>query len=205
MDSEFLSQHTACPGCDLLIRRPRIAEGQQARCPRCGSLLSRRVRQGSALSLSCSFAALLFLLLSVQFPFLTFRAQGLQQEMTLLQSSSQLIADGYPLLALLLALFTLVLPGVFLTMLILYQWLAATGHLLKCRILLLRAVYRVEPWCMGEVFMIGVLVSLIKISSMADVIPGLSFWAYILFTLSLAAAISGLDRLSEWDRLEVTV
>ena len=122
--------------------------------------------------------------------------------MTLLQSASQLIADGYPSLAVLLALFTLVLPGLFLSLVLLYQLMCLVQRAKPLRILFLRTLYRVEPWCMGEVFMIGVLVSLIKISSMADVIPGTSFWAYILFTLSLAGAVSGLDRLSDWDRLE---
>ena len=36
---------------------------------------------------------------------------------------------------------------------------------------------------MTEVFLIGVLVALIKIIAMANIVMGISFWAYILFTV----------------------
>ena len=55
---------------------------------------------------------------------------------------------------------------------------------------------------MVEVFIIGVIVSLVKIMKLATVILGISFWAYIVFTLCLVAALSGLDRWRVWGEIE---
>ena len=141
-------------------------------------------------------------MLSLQFPFLAFEAQGQIQQMTLLQSASALIQLDHPLLATLLLLFILIMPWLLLVLLstVLIQlnrndkgiWQRRFTHWL----------FAIQPWCMAEVFLIGVLVSLIKISSMAEIVLGLSFWAYILFTLSLTAAIASLDQHQLWHQID---
>ena len=82
---------------------------------------------------------------------------------------------------------TLVLPGLVLTGLII---------LLTCRLLgtpspwmktLLRWVEWLMPWSMAEIFLLGTLVSLIKITSLADIAIGLSFYAFVLFSVSMSA------------------
>ena len=55
---------------------------------------------------------------------------------------------------------------------------------------------------MAEVFIIGTLVSLIKIGAMATVVIGISFWAYVGFALCFIASLSNLDRHSLWRRIE---
>ena len=51
-------------------------------------------------------------------------------------------------------------------------------------------------------FVIGVIVSLVKIMKLATVVIGISFWAYIGFALCLIGAISHLDRLSVWQAVD---
>jgi paraquat-inducible protein A len=53
-----------------------------------------------------------------------------------------------------------------------------------------------------EVFVVGTIVSLVKIAKLATVILGLSFWAYVAFAICLTAALSGLDRLQVWAAIE---
>ena len=53
-----------------------------------------------------------------------------------------------------------------------------------------------------EVFIIGVLVSLVKIGAMATIVIGISFWAYIGFVLCFIAAIGSLDRFQIWREIE---
>lgn len=204
MNASFLNSHTACHSCDLLVARPVLNDGEKARCPRCGHLLARRIRGGHSLSFACATSALIFLVLSLLFPFLTFEAQGIVQQMTLLQSAVVLTEQGYFSLALLLTLFILLLPGLFLLLLcsVLFS-LALNRHDYWTRHLV-SWLYRIEPWCMVEVFLIGTLVTLIKIAGMADVVLGMSFWAYILFTLTMTGALFGLDRHTLWADLETS-
>jgi paraquat-inducible protein A len=58
---------------------------------------------------------------------------------------------------------------------------------------------------MVEVFVIGVLVSLVKIGAMATVVLGISFWAYVGFAVCFTASLSSLDRLQMWREIEACV
>ncbi len=56
---------------------------------------------------------------------------------------------------------------------------------------------------MVEVFLLGVLVSLLKLAKVADVHFGVGFWAFGAVMVFMAAAVAGIDREELWDRLEV--
>ena len=47
---------------------------------------------------------------------------------------------------------------------------------------------------MAEIFFLGILISMVKVSSMVDVEVGLSFWAYAMFNVFLIAALAQVDR-----------
>jgi paraquat-inducible protein A len=64
-----------------------------------------------------------------------------------------------------------------------------------------RLLCRIKPWLMVDVFLIGVLISLVKLMGMADIKMGLSFWAFVGYTLLLIKMISSLDRMWLWQRL----
>jgi paraquat-inducible protein A len=49
---------------------------------------------------------------------------------------------------------------------------------------------------------IGVLVSLVKIASLATVVIGLSFWAYVGFVICFTASLASLDRFQMWSEIE---
>ena len=71
-------------------------------------------------------------------------------------------------------------------------WLVPAGRLL----------FFLSPWSMVEVFVIGVLVSLVKIGAMATVVLGISFWAYVGFAVCFTASLSSLDRFEIWREIE---
>ena len=54
---------------------------------------------------------------------------------------------------------------------------------------------------MAEIFLIGILVSFVKIVAIADVSLGLSFWAYVFFSVCMTAAILNIDKRELWQRL----
>jgi paraquat-inducible protein A len=59
----------------------------------------------------------------------------------------------------------------------------------------------VEPWSMIEVLMLGVLVSLVKLTSSFKVIPGVALWSFGCLTLLLAAAAASFSVRDVWARL----
>lgn len=60
-----------------------------------------------------------------------------------------------------------------------------------------------EPWNMIEVFLLGVLVSLIKLGKLAELEFGVGFWAFGILMFCMAAAVAAIDKKELWDRLEV--
>ncbi len=147
-------------------------------------------------------AAAVFLLLANIFPFLSLETKGLESEMTLPKSIIDLYESGYSTIATLVLAFILLIPALVMG---LVTALAVPLALGKNRPWLqpsARFLYMLNTWSMAEVFIIGVIVSLVKIGQMATVIIGISFWAYAAFTICFTAAVSSLDRLEVWDEIE---
>ncbi len=199
---ESVCPEIACLECDLLLPLPLLAEGERAACPRCGHHLAAHPRDGLARSLAFAASGAIFLVIACTFPFLTLEVSGIGNTMTLPQSALELYHNGRVVVAMLVAAFILVVPGVLLgavlALLVALRrgrpaaWLTAAG----------RVVFGLSPWSMVEVFVIGVIVSLVKLASMATVVLGISFWAYAAFSLCLTAALSSLDRTYVWDAIE---
>lgn len=192
----------ACPGCDLLLEIDVLGGGSRAACPRCNHTLTRYIDDGYNKVLAYSTAGLMFLVLASSYPFLSFAVAGLESEMTLINTPGALWRYGMPGIGALVATFIIFLPGV---MLLLAGAVAAA--LLARRsypwlVPFARLVFHWQGWAMAEVFIIGVIVSLVKLATMASVVLGVSFWSYGAFTLCLILALSTLDRYRCWEDID---
>ncbi|MDE2160689.1 MAG: paraquat-inducible protein A, partial [Burkholderiales bacterium] len=58
---------------------------------------------------------------------------------------------------------------------------------------LLRLLQAVEPWVMVEVFMLGVFIAIVKLSSLAGVLPGAGLVAFAAAMLLMAATSASFD------------
>ena len=105
-----------------------------------------------------------------------------------------LVEKDYALLALVQAIAVLILPAfVLLSLLYLLVPLSLGLRPIKAE-WIIKTLFKLLPWTMAEIFLIGVLVSLIKIISMADIGLGLSFYAYILFSISMTITLLYVDK-----------
>jgi paraquat-inducible protein A len=192
----------ACPSCDLVFDVSKLGEGESARCTRCGHFLTVYREDALYRVMAFTSSALILMVLACSFPFMTFKASGLESVMTLPETALKLWVYDMPCLSLLVTAFIIIIPtlmlflNLFLVSALLlnrnYSWLPRVGRL----------VYTLESWSMVEVFFIGVLVSLVKIAKMATIVMGISFWAYGAFSILFILAMSGLDRVQCWQRIE---
>jgi paraquat-inducible protein A len=58
---------------------------------------------------------------------------------------------------------------------------------------------------MLDVFLLGFIVSLLKLGSLAEITFGTGLWALAALVVCIAGAIGGIDRRELWDRLEVAL
>jgi len=137
------------------------------------------------------------------FPFLAFKLQGLETHTTLITGTQHLYQQGMWLVALLVLLTCIVVPCLRLLGM-LYVLLPMKFNRTPWK---LAQIYRIlqtlQPWAMMEVFMLGILVSLVKLAKMATLVPGLALWSFALLIIVLAGAAASLDPRVIWARVKV--
>jgi paraquat-inducible protein A len=193
----------ACHLCDTLHEAEPLPEGQAARCCCCGAILYQNRPASLVRVTAFSSAALILMVVVNQFPFLTMDAAGVRTTLNLVSAARALITEGSPMLGIALALFTLVTPLALASGLLYVCAPLMVGKIAPGAIHVAKWLNRAEPWNMIEVFLLGVLVSLLKLEMLAEVHFGPGFWAFAVVMVCMAAAISGIDRDELWDRLEV--
>lgn len=65
----------------------------------------------------------------------------------------------------------------------------------------MRCLHALQPWGMVEVFMLGVLVSLVRLARLADIIPGIALWSCGALIVLLAAAAMSFEPRDVWVRV----
>jgi paraquat-inducible protein A len=191
-----------CQGCDLLVDVAGMPEGGRANCPRCGHFLARYRSDAVTRALAYCISAAIALVIANCFAFLSMGAAGLQTTMTLPETAIMLYRYGMPDLAILVGGFILVLPALALFLIFAICVPLTLGYAAPWLVDCARILFTLNEWSMVEVFLIGVVVSLVKLSQMADVQLGYSFWAYVAFSIFFTLAVSTLDRFHCWQRIE---
>lgn len=193
----------ACHECDLIHRIQPPAEGEIARCSRCGATLYRHKRNSLERTLALTMAGTVLFVLANSFPFLSMKIGAQVQESTLFTGIRELYAQGMWEIAVLVLLTTIVVPFLQLTG-ILYVLLPIKFNRKPPMLAtVFRLIQKLQPWSMMEVFMLGILVSVVKLAAMASMIPGISLFAFLALIFVLAASAASLDPHLVWERVEV--
>ena len=194
--------YLACHECDLLQRVPPLPEGGTAKCGRCRAVLVRHKPNSIERTLVFAVTGLILFVLANAFPILEIEINGEVTKTTLLSAVGRLYGSGEWALAAQVFLTTEAAPlSQILIKLYVYfpLWL---GHIPWRPAFAFRLLLEIEPWSMMGVFMLGVLVSVVKLANMAHVLPGISLWAFALLIVALAAAVATMDTALVWERLE---
>jgi paraquat-inducible protein A len=193
---------TVCSCCDLIINIPRFNEKQVALCPHCRHKLSAADVNRDSRVVALSFSALLMLLSGMFYPFISFSSNGITQTITLPDAARILFNYDSEILGLFIDLSIIALPMSLLVILIPLHLgvLKALPEAIARR--LLKFTLALEPWIMSEIFLIGVLVSMVKIMSLADISFGISFWAYGCFVVLYIATLANLNRPRLWAQIK---
>jgi paraquat-inducible protein A len=97
----------------------------------------------------------------------------------------------------------IVIPLLFLLSIVYVSWSFNAKTLLPFTPQILKLALTILPWNMAEIFLVSILVSLIKIMTLANVDFGLSFFFYILFIVSLSATFMYFDRYQLWSTYQL--
>ena len=172
-----LTARLLCPQCDLLAMPANVRADQLSRCPRCGVELDRGTYASRDAALAAAVtAAQLWILMNV-FPLVALSLGGQRRQTTLSGAAVALATHGMPLLAVLVAVTALIAPGIeigfALYLLGRLDHLGRSGGLGRA----IRRFRTVHRWSMVDVFMLGCLVSIVKLANFAQLVVGPALWA----------------------------
>lgn len=185
-----ISELIACEQCDAVFKKLSLANGEIARCTRCGGELDRNAQQRRNHLLPLTIASLIIFVIANVFPIVEMELQGLHSQTTLIGAVLSLATEDISMVAVLVLATTILFP--FMQMLILFYLLVPSKNPDNRPgfNLLIRVMQALRPWGMIEVFLLGVLVALIKLSNMATIIPGIALWAFCMLTIMLTVVVS---------------
>jgi paraquat-inducible protein A len=195
----------SCHFCDALQEAPRLLEGNAAYCCRCGEMLYQNRPRSLARATGFSSAAMIFMVLAHLFPSITVDSGSIRRELTLLEAADALFREANPVMGLVTVLFTVVAPLTLMGGLLYVAAPLRFGIALPGALTVTRIFQLSEPWSMLEVFLVGILVSLLKLGAVGEVHLGTGLWALVGLVFCTAFAMSGIDRLELWDRLEIAL
>ncbi len=190
----------ACHECDVLHRIGRVPEGDSAICRRCGAVLFSHKKDSLDRSLALTLAGLLLFIIANAYPLLEIKLEGLYQATNLFGGVKVLYSGGYWEIALLVLCTAILFP--FLELLIkLYILLPMKLNRRPWKMIsLLNFLETIKPWGMMEVFMLGILVSVVKLLKMMTVIPGHSLYAFFVLIFVMAAGTASFDTHEIWEK-----
>ncbi|MBT8420410.1 MAG: paraquat-inducible protein A [Gammaproteobacteria bacterium] len=192
----------ACPGCDLLHHTVVLPLGARAECRRCGYRLYTQKPQGIERPLALTLAAFVFFVLANTFPFIAIEIQGITREISVLSAAIELYHQGMPGLGILASAVIFVFPLLQLAgmLTVLVPLYTDRANITGCKTL--RFVSILAPWSMMEIYLLGVLVSLVKLATYAHVTLGVAFWSFAALVITNTWITYSIDRHDLWRRLE---
>lgn len=187
-----ISQVIACDGCDAIYPKQLLKQGQVSKCVRCGTILERYLGNKHVRMVPYCLASIIFYLIANFFPIVEIELRGIQSRTTLFGTIIALYQENASLVALLVMLTTMLFPFIQLCVL-LYLFLSLLKPKSKLPLgfnILIRSLQKLHPWGMLEVFLLGILIAIIKLTSFAKIIPGVALWTFILLTVLFVVVLS---------------
>ncbi|SFW76456.1 paraquat-inducible protein A [Pseudomonas sp. NFACC09-4] len=174
-----LNDLVACHECDLLMRKPQLAHGEKAECPRCGYELYAHRHNVVERSLALVIAALLLYVPANFLPIMQLSLLGQSSQDTVWSGVVALFDTGMQGISVVVFLCSMGIP--------LLKLLCQLTVLLTIRLnigrsyglLLYRIYHHLRDWGMLEVYLMGVLVAIVKLADMAAITIGLGLVCFI--------------------------
>lgn len=179
------SELIVCPHCDLLHRSAALGRHEIAVCIACGHTLVRHQSFSVDQLLALTVAAALCFLIGNAYPLMTIDLAGMHTEATAWGTALLMLHGWAALPGVVLAVSMFLLP---LLQIALLLWVLIFARMerpapgLRAALVVL---HRSRSWSMTEVFLLGALVAIVKLSSWLHVVPGIGLWALLGLTILL--------------------
>jgi paraquat-inducible protein A len=182
-----------CQTCGLVQQTEAPRPQTRLECPRCGSIVSEYKAGSVVPTAALSLAALILYVPANIYPILRMERYGAYSESTVWGGVTGLANAGYWFVALVVFVASMVVPLLKLAGLFFLVITAEmrTPRWRRERTRIYRFIDLIGPWAMLDVFLLAVLVALVRLGSLATVLPGrglLAFTCVVVLTLLASAS-----------------
>ncbi|EHY76461.1 paraquat-inducible protein A [Stutzerimonas stutzeri ATCC 14405 = CCUG 16156] len=174
-----LEQLAACPECDLLMLKPDLSLGQVAECPRCSCELFRLRHRIVGPGLALVLAALLLYFPANFLPIMRLNLLGRVTDDTVWSGVLSLYSSGMQGVAVVVFLCSMAVPLLKLLCQLAVLLCIALDRAKPLGMLLYRTYHHLREWGMLEVYLLGILVSIIKLRDMAELSLGIGLGCFV--------------------------
>lgn len=192
----------ACSECDALQREIPLPARGLAQCVRCGAELYRDKPRSLDHTLALVVAAAVSLLIALSHPLMTLDARGIRSSATLWDTASELGLAGMPSVATVVFISVIALPLAQMAAMLYMLVPLKLGEVPPRIHFAFRLVNWAEPWAMMDVFLVGALVSLVRLTQVAAVDAGIGIYAVVAYVLFVAAAVISFEPRELWRRVD---
>jgi paraquat-inducible protein A len=192
----------SCHTCGLRQRVEPLAHGRTAQCARCGGFLAAGTSGSLQATAAFAVAALILYVPANVYPIMRMHFYGAYSESTVWDGVVSLAQHNQWFVAAIVFLASIAIPLVKLSVL-LYLVISTAlqrGRRLRDRTRIYRFVEVIGPWAMLDVFLLAVLVALVKLGTIATILPGPGLIAFACVVVLTMLASASFDPKLIWKR-----
>lgn len=195
-----MAELSICEYCDTVHQRLPLPDRRAAHCVTCGATLYHADPDLGAM-LAATITATTAFVIAFQFPLVTLTSGALRTEATLWRSIAIAYDRDQPYVALTLAATLLIAP---LLEVLLLLWVLVPLRFGRRPVLFglaMRGLHLLQPWRLVEVFLLGVLIAVVKLSGLASASAEYGIFGIGVMTVAFAS-LGTIDRGALWRRAE---
>ncbi len=197
-----LSNLLACPDCDLLLKKVDVDPGDASLCPRCGSNLDSPKQDSIDKTLALATSGLILFIPANFMSIMSLNIMGMKGSGSVYDSIIAFFDSGYFFVAMILGLTSLIFPFVKLSLLFAVSLCLKIKRYPAFLKNLMRWYHHLDEWGMLEVYMLGILISIIKLHHMAHIHYDPGFFCFIGLLIVALSSSSAMDEHLFWELIE---
>ncbi|MDR3088631.1 MAG: PqiA/YebS family transporter subunit [Desulfobulbaceae bacterium] len=202
LSAQAAAGYQACPQCDLLFIRVEPKPGNRARCPRCGCVVASSSDSPALTTLLLCLTGIILYFPTIISPILSMSILWMKQSGTVLESVAGLFQADYPLVSLAVLLMVVVFPALVLICLGIVALSIRIRRVGRRTALLFRLALALEEWAMVDVFLVGILVMIFKMTGSVEMKFDGGFLACLALALTLISLSTVCEHRLFWRRID---
>jgi paraquat-inducible protein A len=191
-----------CPDCDLVLEKITVDYGHKLLCPRCSCVLVSSKADSVEKTMALAIAGLLLYIPANFLPLLTFDAAGLKSTGSIWDSWLSLSHSGFVFTGVMVLLTSILIPLFKLIMLFAVTFSIHSGRSTRTTAVMYRWYHQLDEWGMIEVYMIGILVTIVKMLHMAHIEYDTGFLCFIGLMATALSSSATMDRALFWEEID---